>query len=696
MNAQDLGENAGEWSIGQTRLDDFVVERMLGEGGMGKVYLLKSKTTGMQFAVKRAKGLSDADRRNFLAELQTWIDLPEHPNLVPCRFFRTVADEVLIFAEYVQGGSLKDWIDSGKLYEGGKEKALERILDTATQFAWGLHCLHELGLVHQDVKPANVMMGSDAQVAVQGLKAMVADFGLARARATAGERYDAELGRSILVSSGGYTPAYCSPEQVSGGKLDRRTDLWSWGLSVLEMFQGEVTWHSGTVAAEALEAFLEHNGEEDHIPAMPVELADTLKNCFHQDPARRYQKLDVLVNWLPSLYLAKVGTEYRRNLDKIEERTTPQDGVWERRTKKGGTWTDPLEWLQRALKEDGRAPTEAADIVAHLASSRRGQLIADVATYDEARRIYERLVGNGHDRLKDDLALLYCNAAILHAATDDFSGACDLYDKAIEVLDRLYAADENAETGKLLVLIHNQKAALCVDHGDNGAGIASFDKAKYYKQVIEGKIKSKDIGRSENEGYSQYLNQGVAQANLGNHEAAIVLIKKELSILQRNTNAKYNAINEKGLALCYMNIANSQSNLGINRQAVDLYKRAIEIMEELVNRFGRKEHGDMLAKTYINLAVALKRQGDYTSAAVYFPKAIDLLEKLVYEDSSVEYLNTLASGYMNYGITISETGDINKALLYYEKALTIRERSVNIDGRHDLAPGLGLVYINLA
>ena len=79
----------GEWAHGQELLDDFVVERTLGEGGMGKVYLLCSRSTASRFAVKRAKGFKEADRRNFLAELQTWIDLPEHANLVPCRFFRT-------------------------------------------------------------------------------------------------------------------------------------------------------------------------------------------------------------------------------------------------------------------------------------------------------------------------------------------------------------------------------------------------------------------------------------------------------------------------------------------------------------------------------------------------------------------------------------------------------------------------------
>src|SRR5712692_9109738 len=89
------------WEPGHLLLDDFEVQRVLGRGGMGKVYLLKSRTPGMRFAVKRANGLSEGERRKFLAELQTWIDLPEHANLVRCRVFRTVGDEVQIFAEYV-------------------------------------------------------------------------------------------------------------------------------------------------------------------------------------------------------------------------------------------------------------------------------------------------------------------------------------------------------------------------------------------------------------------------------------------------------------------------------------------------------------------------------------------------------------------------------------------------------------------
>ncbi len=101
------------WSRGQVILEDFVVERELGHGGMGTVYLLRSQSSGERFAVKTIRPAmlgNAASQRLFLDELQTWIDLPEHPHLTSCRFFRTVDAEVAIFAEFVEGGSLADWI----------------------------------------------------------------------------------------------------------------------------------------------------------------------------------------------------------------------------------------------------------------------------------------------------------------------------------------------------------------------------------------------------------------------------------------------------------------------------------------------------------------------------------------------------------------------------------------------------------
>ena len=94
--------------VGEVLLDDFVVEpRRLGEGGIGAVFLVRSRSGGQRFAVKMILPSSFHDensRRNFLNELLTWIDLPEHPHLAACRFFRTIGGEVVVFAEYVEGG----------------------------------------------------------------------------------------------------------------------------------------------------------------------------------------------------------------------------------------------------------------------------------------------------------------------------------------------------------------------------------------------------------------------------------------------------------------------------------------------------------------------------------------------------------------------------------------------------------------
>ena len=362
MNPVSLSPNptAQDWQPGHVLLDDYKVVRVLGEGGMGKVYLVSSRSTGSQFAVKRAKGLDDAARKNFLAELQTWIDLPDHPNLVPCRFFRTVDAEVLIFAEFVEGGSLRDWIDSGRLYEGGSQQALERMLDVAIQFAWGIHCVHELGTVHQDVKPGNVLMGTVGNSAIQGVRPQVTDYGLARARAAAGENRITDPNPDILVSCGGGTPAYWSPEQSQGLPLTHKADIWSWGLSVMEMFTGGVTWMSGLGAARVLEQHPLEDDSNGGIPAMPPGLVDLLNECFRQNPPDRLTSLVDAVVKLHTIYRCSVGTEYCRALEMMERTATPQIGIQERQHTSGTTWTDPMVWLVKALIASGRQAGQRA------------------------------------------------------------------------------------------------------------------------------------------------------------------------------------------------------------------------------------------------------------------------------------------------------------------------------------------------
>jgi serine/threonine protein kinase len=150
-----------EWRMGDIILDQYEVMGILGTGGMGKVYKVHHRGWNTDLAVKSPKPeiFAKADgKENFIREAETWINLGLHPHIVSCYYVRTLGGIPRIFAEYMQGGSLADWIGKRRLYEGGHKQALERMLDVAIQFAWGLHYAHEQGLVHQDVKPANVMI----------------------------------------------------------------------------------------------------------------------------------------------------------------------------------------------------------------------------------------------------------------------------------------------------------------------------------------------------------------------------------------------------------------------------------------------------------------------------------------------------------------------------------------------------------
>ena len=222
-----------------------------------------------------------------------------------------------IFAEYIEGGSLQDWIDDRRLYAGGRADVIQRILNIAIQFAWGLQYAHEQELIHHDVKPANVMMTPEGE-------AKVTDFGLASARASGGERFDAGSCTSIVASYGGLTPAFCSPEQAfaairrddaplpQGPKISRRTDVWSWAVSVLAMLVGGIRWRGGHVANNVLEKLASRGTGNSKVPRIPRPVVDLLEHCLQFNPDDRPHDMDAVATELCSIYCQVTGSDYLR------------------------------------------------------------------------------------------------------------------------------------------------------------------------------------------------------------------------------------------------------------------------------------------------------------------------------------------------------------------------------------------------
>jgi WD40 repeat protein/serine/threonine protein kinase len=241
----------------------------------------------------------------FQREAEVWVNkLQLHPNLVFCYYVRLLGGLPRVFVEYVDGGDLAEWVESGKLYEGGPQTALQRILDVAIQFAWGLHAIHTQGLVHQDVKPRNVLM-------TQAGVAKVTDFGIARARAAAESAMDAAGLRPDVTALAG-TRSYQSPEQAAGQRLTLATDVWSWGVSILDLFLGRVDRGFGAGAMLALNQHVEGGVRDQRCPAMPSGVVELLRRCFQNRPQHRPGTMLEIAEALGRLYLQATGQPYGR------------------------------------------------------------------------------------------------------------------------------------------------------------------------------------------------------------------------------------------------------------------------------------------------------------------------------------------------------------------------------------------------
>lgn len=285
------------WAIGEVFEDLYEVLDIFDSGGMGRVYRVRHRGWDIDLAMKRPRAdwlETHPTFADFEHECNVWINLGLHPHVATCHYVRRIEGVPCIFAEFVEGGTLREWIISKKLHRGGDDIARARILDIAIQFAWGLEWAHSHRLVHQDVKPGNVLVTADGSI-------KVTDFGLARARSA----------DSVVAPFAGGTPAYYSPEQEQKAPVTLATDIWSWAISVFEMFTGMI-WKSGVFAKPALEQFRQRGLQEQSYPPMAPALYEVLRQCFRTAPENRPPNMSQIAARLIDLYAHGFGEPYPR------------------------------------------------------------------------------------------------------------------------------------------------------------------------------------------------------------------------------------------------------------------------------------------------------------------------------------------------------------------------------------------------
>ena len=281
------GEPESGPRVGAT-FGDYRIERVLGQGGMGAVYLAEQLSLGRRVALKviRNERLRDPGaRQRFRREARAVADL-RHPGICAVLDVGEVEATPYLAMQYVDGETLAERLASRR---NGRQPDPESrppstaadiaaVLRLIEQVAHSLHVAHEAGVVHRDVKPGNVMIDRDGQP-------VVLDFGLAHVEA---QEHEPTL---TLTGDQLGTPAYMSPEQVrpQGRTIDRRTDVYSLAVTLYECLTLERPFTGSSQVA--LFERIERDPTPDprrRNPHLPADLSAVLAKAMEKEPARRY------------------------------------------------------------------------------------------------------------------------------------------------------------------------------------------------------------------------------------------------------------------------------------------------------------------------------------------------------------------------------------------------------------------------
>ncbi len=287
-----------------TRLGVYEISAPIGAGGMGEVYRARDPKLNRDVALKVLPDdfATDPERlARFKREAQVLASL-NHPNIAAIYGLEDSGETHALVLELVEGPTLQDRIAQGAI-------PLDEALPIAKQIAQALEAAHEHGIIHRDLKPANIKVTSDGVV-------KVLDFGLAKALEPEQSAEDIANSPTMSMTAAATkmgmimgTAAYMSPEQAKGKPVDKRTDIWAFGVVLFEMLTGRQAF-GGTDISETLASVLKTDLNFDALPAdVPRGLRRVLSRCLQKDRADRSRDIGDVRLDLAEAITAPAGEE---------------------------------------------------------------------------------------------------------------------------------------------------------------------------------------------------------------------------------------------------------------------------------------------------------------------------------------------------------------------------------------------------
>lgn len=279
-----------------THLCHYRIQEKIGSGGMGEVYAASDSKLSREVAIKLLPdSIADEDRKQrFLQEARMAARL-NHPAIMQVYDLDEDQGTFFLVMERVQGCTISDLISR-------KDLDLLGALEVAIQVADGLYKAHEAGMIHRDIKSSNVMLTPDGHV-------KILDFGLAKLLQDTFESEDSHMQSTVQISQKETqvgtikgTVAYMSPEQVKGGTVDFRSDLFSLGVMLFEMITATLPFkRSNTVDTMHAIGFEEPASIQSLRPNTPEELQEVVAKCLRKRPEDRYANAAFLAHDLRSV-----------------------------------------------------------------------------------------------------------------------------------------------------------------------------------------------------------------------------------------------------------------------------------------------------------------------------------------------------------------------------------------------------------
>jgi eukaryotic-like serine/threonine-protein kinase len=671
MAAELFDDGDGELQAGQ-RLDGYEIVRLLGEGGMGEVYLARDTKLGREVAVKLVKrGLGTADvLRRFRHEEQILASL-NHPHVA--RLFgggRTKEGLPYFVMEYIEGQPLDKFCDARQLSTAARLQLFRKVC-AAVSYA------HQHLVVHRDIKPSNILVTPAGEP-------KLLDFGIAK---LLNPEHASEVASDTVTMLGVMTPEYASPEQVRGERVTTASDIYSLGVLLYELLTGQRPYHLQS--------------------RRPDEIARVI--C-EQEPER------------PSTAISNFGT---RNAESKTDSSNPQSAICNPKSLRGDLDNIVLLALRKEparryptveqFSEDIRRYLEGLPVVArkstlayraakfvgrHKVGVASAALVVLAIIAGVTATIWQARVARGERaraerRFNDVRKLANSNLFELHDAIANLPGSTParelLVKRALEYLDSL-AQESQGDAGLQRELVAAYLKVGNVQGNPNNANLGDTPGAleSYRKALmIATRLTAADPNDAPSRRFVGVISEKMsdAQAATGDAAGAVESQRKSLLIFKAIADAApANADAQRSLAISYVKLGDVLGNANFNNSgdeagAMQSYRSSAEILEKLyaadpANPKTRR----LLGLIYERLGTMLEAAGKVDEALETYRKSRAIREPLAADfPTDTDAVRDAAIAHEKIGGVMTAKGELQAALESRRKSLEIFQSLVDAD-----------------